>query len=62
MEVVGKGDSMALGDFKDLVLAVGEEGSPLDLACGASGSPVVDDLLALVADRELTTCGVVPRD
>ena len=49
---------MPIRDFQNLVLAVREEGGPLDrgrvlLICG---SPVEDNFLAAVSDRQLPAC------
>lgn len=53
VQVVGQRDAVALGHIQDFVLAVGEEGRPLD-GGGGSGGPVEDGLPACVSYGQLS--------
>jgi hypothetical protein len=57
IEVVGEGDTMAIDDLKDLVLAVAVEGGPLDGGCildvSSKRAPVEDHLVLVMSDSEL---------
>lgn len=50
-QIVGQGDAVTARDFQDLVLAVGEEGRPLN--AGRILGPVEDDLTTCVSNSEL---------
>jgi len=52
VEVIGHGNAVTLCHWEDLVLAVGEEGSPLDGGLATVG-PVEDGLTASMTDGEV---------
>ena len=56
VQVVGEGETVALGHFQDLVVAVAVEGRPGDggrgIIPGGVGAPVESDRLVVVADLE----------